>query len=391
MIELNGKSLLFTDLHCGLSNNKTSRLNICIKVVKDMLNSIKTEKIHNVIFAGDLFHSRTTLSVDTINVALKLVSALSQHCKVILIVGNHDCFLKNSADINSLNMFRDNSNVIVVDQATELMLNNQTCILVPWLADIQNKNTKYDIAIGHFDVSSKYLISSYVEDHSTGARATLKAEHLLNADEILNCENTTKSSYEVGSFVELVKPHGIIYAGHIHTHKEFMTKSRQFVFIGSPYEQNLGEIDSLHGYYLLDEHNKRSFKPIQNVPHHIQLKMSDVIAGNVNYADLKGNIVQKIYDVDVKPSDEVKINQLINDATPYEELLPDYKVTLEMTTAQEDASEHIELMQKSKLDYIKNYIDNIDAKTLDAQHLERKKLYNVLATYYKHVIDGDEK
>lgn len=53
-----------------------------------------------------------------------------------MICGNHDSFLKNSTDVNSLNMFRDTPNVVVVDKPAEILLNGQACLLVPWLTDL---------------------------------------------------------------------------------------------------------------------------------------------------------------------------------------------------------------------------------------------------------------
>lgn len=73
MDKISGKTLIFTDIHCGLAGNKTSRLNICIMVVKEMLKAIKDRGIENIVFAGDWFHNRNTLDLNTINVSLKLI------------------------------------------------------------------------------------------------------------------------------------------------------------------------------------------------------------------------------------------------------------------------------------------------------------------------------
>lgn len=120
MYELNGKTLIFTDLHCGLAGNRLSRLKICANVVKEIVSAIDRLGVSNVVFAGDWYHSRTTLDVNTINVSLKLVQAVSKHAKFYLICGNHDSFMKNTTDINSLNMFRDTPNVIVVNKPEEV-------------------------------------------------------------------------------------------------------------------------------------------------------------------------------------------------------------------------------------------------------------------------------
>lgn len=55
----------------------------------------------------------------------------------------------------------------------------------------------------------------------------------------------------------------------------------------------------------------------------------------------------------------------------------------------DDASqnESISLIKKSKLDYIKNYISSIDDALLSEQKIDRDKLYGVLESYYKEVVE----
>lgn len=75
-----------------------------------------------------------------------------------------------------------------------------------------------------------------------------------------------------------------------------------------------------------------------------------------DFSIIKGNIVHKIYDIDVNRADDVKISQKINDWHPYEELLPDYEVDVTTNSEIKMQNESIELIKKSKLDYIKSYI-----------------------------------
>lgn len=75
-----------------------------------------------------------------------------------------------------------------------------------------------------------------------------------------------------------------------------------------------------------------------------------------DFSIIKGNIVHKIYDIEVNRADDVKISQKINDWHPYEELLPDYDVDLTTNSEIKMQNESIELIKKSKLDYIKSYI-----------------------------------
>lgn len=159
MIAINGKTLIFTDLHLGLKSASKGRLAICVKVIKSIISHVKQDKIDNILFLGDWHHSRIFLENNVLNVSYKLMQALAKNCKVYLIVGNHDIYMKNSVDVNSLVMFESIPNVTIIEKATEATLNGNTSLLVPWLADFSAfKPNTYDMMFGHFDASHKYLV-----------------------------------------------------------------------------------------------------------------------------------------------------------------------------------------------------------------------------------------
>jgi len=136
MEKILGKTLITTDWHLGLKSNSKNRLAIVVNVVKELITYIKNNDIKTLIFAGDLFHCRTAIDVNVINVAYKLLLALSKHCKMYMICGNHDSYLKNTIDVNSLNIFKSMSNVVIVDQPLQISINGNNTLLVPWLGDL---------------------------------------------------------------------------------------------------------------------------------------------------------------------------------------------------------------------------------------------------------------
>ena len=227
-----GKTLVTTDWHLGLKSNSKSRLAIVVKVVKEMITYVKANDIKTLIFAGDLFHCRTSIDVNVINVAYKLLLALSKHCKLYMICGNHDSYLKNTIDINSLNMFKSMNNVVIADEPMQVSVNGNSTLLVPWLGDLKEySNETFDMMFGHFDISHDYIIKSYVEEHS--ANHVSESVYDMLSDSI-GCRNASSGDL-AGSFVDKVKRNGIVFSGHIHSRKEFMSKGRKFVLIGDPY------------------------------------------------------------------------------------------------------------------------------------------------------------
>ena len=394
---LEGKTLVFSDQHFGVKSNSPLRQKIGIQAIKEILSYAKKNSVKNIIFCGDWFHSRATLDVSTLDIAYKCVQALSKCCKFWMILGNHDLYLKNSTEVSSVNIFKSDSNVVVVDKPLEIMLNSKKALLVPWLANLDGfKKNSYDFMLGHFEISSKFLIRSYIEEHTEKPKATKDISSKIDTDDFLDDpgvvnNNSNKATDLLGSFVELVKPKtGIVLAGHIHQHKEMIVKDgRKFIFIGTPYEQNLGELGNACGFYEISEKGDLKFIKLDKLPKHIQLKTSEIKKigfEKFDFSEVTGNIVQKIYDEELTQAEESKLVQRINDFKPYEELLPEYKVAIQYALKSKDDQTSVELLQKSKLEYIRNYIDNMDDKVLKGNNINRDELFGILEAYYKRVV-----
>lgn len=394
---LDGKTLVFSDQHFGVKGNSPLRQKIGVQAIKEILSYAKKSKAKNIIFCGDWFHSRATLDVSTLDIAYKCVQALAKQCKLWMILGNHDLYLKNSTEVSSVNIFKNDSNVVVVDKPLEVILNSKKALLVPWLANLDGfKKDSYDFMLGHFEISSKFLVQSYIEEHSGKLEASKAVSSKLDEDDFLGDPGVanaqpSKSSEFLGSFIELVKPKtGVILAGHIHQHKEMFAKDgRKFIFIGTPYEQNLGELGNACGFYEISEEGKLKFIKLDKLPRHIQLKTSEIKKigfEKFDFSEVSGNIVQKIYDEELTQAEETKLVQKINDFKPYEELLPEYKIAIQYALKSKDDQTSIELLQKSKLEYIRNYIENIDSKILKDASIEKDELFTLLEGYYKRIV-----
>ena len=404
MLKLTGNSLIFTDIHFGIRNNSKKRLQICVQIIKEIINACKKYDVKQIFFAGDYFHSRNSLDVYTINVALKCCRSLAKAAKLYIIIGNHDVFSKNTVNISSANIFKDIPNVNIIDMSEVIELNGQRVLLAPWLTDLSKYSPEsVDLAIGHFDPPTNYLIKSYIEEHSSNKLKTneeIKA--LLEKDSFLTYSNdilidnsklekinSKNSENYIGNIVDPCKKGGIIYSGHIHGHRESNVKGRTLIFIGSPYQTTMGERDKQCGFYVLDSNNARTFIPITDVPKHIEIKISDIIEKGINDFDfsiVRKNIIKKVYDIQIDNVTEAKINQRISDNQPFEELLSDWAIKVTRNDTQISNSS-IEAIKRSKLDYIKTYIDNINDKDLEEKHISKDRVYSILKSYYEQIIE----
>ena len=391
----------FSDLHVGLRGDNLGRLEICEKTIDNIIKLVTKLQLKYVIFGGDLFHSRTSLNVNTINVAIRLIEKLAEHVTIFLILGNHDIHYKNVKDVHSIKIFNNIKNVHIISEPTELLINNSyKLLMVPWDSDISNyEDEEFDCMCGHFDFSSKYLIASYIEDQSTeydkGNILTdlikndidqymTDPSQLYSEDMTEIISNKNKSSNYIGSFVNKCKVGGTVFSGHFHGRKEFDVKGRNFIIIGAPFEQNFGEIGKIFGFYLQDiKTNKVRFIENKGIPKHKEVKTSQ-ITDTFDYSICAGNYVRPIIDTSIAYDVLSTIINKINDAKPIEVFSPEYKVVIQnnnITIGESDVNAGINL-QKTKQAYIIDYISTINNEDLEKEKLNRETLYKLTTNYF---------
>ena len=380
--ERTGKSLIFTDLHVGISNDKPSRQKIAENVIDEIIGHIEMDGIQQVFFLGDLFHQRTSIEVTSLNVANDLVRELASTCEVFLLQGNHDLYEKYNSIITSLNIF-DLHNVNIVSVPTEIKLNGQNVLLVPWLCGttLQEHITKnglsdkYDMMMGHFDIGYSGDIRNkgqkYVDAYKSGTQnfSSVQTDNIIS--EILHH----------------TKDYSTIYMGHIHDHEALTYANRSWNIVGSPQYQvhdmkRLPDYKKLHGYYILDEDNAPTFHESASVPKFVTLYASDVAKGKVQESELKGAIVRRCYDVVLTDEQKTKMDDLVSNAGIYEEDSSVFVLgvsedgTQQMPQGDEDMG-----IVLDKFDYIQKQIDKIDHPAVD-----NSKLSEMMREYYNKVL-----
>lgn len=228
--------LLFTDIHFGLKLNSELFLDIALKNVKWIEKQIEDNKVKTIIFLGDWFHQRTSVSVNTLHKSYEALAHLASKVdKFYMIVGNHDSYYKNSTDVNSLQMFEQIKNLQVVDKITKVSVGAREFILAPWgfqQDEYMNLGDGADAAFGHFEPNGVKLLNRITE----GFRDDL--DFLTNSAPL-------------------------VFSGHFHMKSEYETKNGKVIFVGSPSQQNWGDCGDDRGVYILNE-NDMSYKFIEN-------------------------------------------------------------------------------------------------------------------------------
>ena len=371
--------MVFTDLHVGISNDKPSRQRIAERFIDEIVGRIETEGIKQVFFLGDLFHQRTSIEVTSLNVANDLVRKLASVCKVFLLQGNHDLYEKYNSVITSLNIF-ELENVSIVSVPTELKLNGQKVLLVPWLCgttlqehiERQSLSDVYDIMMGHFNIGYSGEIKNkgqkFVEAYKSGGKSLVEVDKDNIISEILHHTHA----------------YSTVYMGHIHDHETVVFADRTWNIVGSPqYQvhdmQRLPDEKKQHGYFILDSKNEETFHLSTSVPKFVTLYASDMVNGKVDEAKLKGAIVRRCYDVVLTDEQKSQMDKMVEDAKIYEEDSSVFVLGVSDENGEGGVEDAVEISSMvDKFDYIKSQIDKIDHPAID-----NKQLLDMMKEYYE--------
>ena len=180
--------------------------------------------ITTVIHMGDAFDSRKSIDYQSFEWAKRVVFEPLSKYDVHLITGNHDCYYKNTNNINSPNLLLQSyPNVKTYSSPTEIKIGNLNVLLLPWIC-MENeeqslkaiKNTKSKIAMGHLELQGFNVNRSVVMEHGLEANIF---------------KNFTK-----------------VFSGHYHTRSDNGT----VFYLGNPYEMFWSDVNDSRGFHIFD-------------------------------------------------------------------------------------------------------------------------------------------
>jgi DNA repair exonuclease SbcCD nuclease subunit len=269
---LDSKVGCFSDIHIGLYQDSPEWHDISLEFAKKASEFYKKNKIKTIVIAGDVFHNRSEISVRTIHSAKKFFDYFKDF-QIIISVGNHDCFYKEKAEINSISILDGWDNIKIVDESPLVLTTKQNTSVsfIPWGVECKDI-PKTDICFGHFEINTFYM-NSY--------RACEKGEDSKN----------------------LLDKSPFVISGHFHKRDHRVYEKGQILYLGSPYQHNFGDVDDERGYYIIDL-DKSSFEFFENnfSPKFIKLKTEDLNKKTIE-KKIKNNFVSLNLDSSLKQED----------------------------------------------------------------------------------------
>lgn len=333
---------LFSDIHIGLGQDSSVWHENILDFAKWTRDIYLQKGINEILIPGDIFHNRNEISVNTLSTAKQFFDILSDF-KIYISTGNHDCYYKERSDVNSVSLFDGWNNITVIDKIPHIfqVVNStkQLC-MVPWGTDIKAIPGNMDYIVGHFEIKSFKMNNHAVCDHG------------MTSSELL-----ARAKY--------------VITGHFHKRTHRIYENGEILYLGSPYQQNFGDVDEERGIYILDL-DSGGYEFIENKisPKHIKLSLMKILSKELPSSYIKNNtpnnMVCLMVDTQILPEELSLIASKLQKLNP-KFFRMDYKVLDSSVILGETTNQY------DSIDIPKNINDFINA--LEVQHKEEINSY----------------
>lgn len=212
------------------------------------------EKVRIAVL-GDIFHTKTSITNESIMCAHWFFSELDKLCKTYVIAGNHDFLMNNMDRMDSLTPLFEMGkykNVIYLDKELDFKSGIYRDENVAWCL------------YSSFDGFRTPDISMYRTAHE---KEEISYVGLIHGD-INGAVSSTNYKTERGLEPKLFCDCDFVIAGHIHRFQEIVSDGVPIVYCSSIKQQNMGEGVINHGFVVWDiqdyEYPEYKFKEIKD-------------------------------------------------------------------------------------------------------------------------------
>ena len=219
------KVAIITDTHYGARKGSKHLHDYFELFYKNVFfPSLEEHKIDTVVHMGDIFDSRKAIDLQSLEWAKRVVFEPLKKYKVHLAIGNHDCYYKNTNNVNSPQLLlKSYPNINTYSEPVEIKLDKLKVLFLPWI-NSENFNetkeliesTKAKIAMGHLELN--------------GFRAT--RGHLM----------------ETGMDIDIFNKFEKVFSGHFHTR----SNDGKIYYLGNPYEMFWNDVNDPRGFHIFD-------------------------------------------------------------------------------------------------------------------------------------------
>ena len=219
------KLAIITDTHYGARKGSKHLHDYFELFYKNIFfPSLEAEGIDTIIHMGDVFDSRKSIDYYSLEWAKRVVFEPMKKYKVHAITGNHDCYYKNTNEINSPELLlNDYSNIKTYSKATDINIDGLDILLLPWIS-----TDNFDESLFMMKKSKSKGVMGHLE--LNGFRA--HRGHVM----------------EDGMKIDAFNKFDKVYSGHYHTRSD----DGRIFYLGNPYEMFWNDVNDPRGFTLFD-------------------------------------------------------------------------------------------------------------------------------------------
>ena len=219
------KVAIITDTHYGARKGSKHLHDYFEKFYDDVFfPTLEKEGITTVIHMGDAFDSRKSIDYQSLEWAKRVVFDRLKKYDVHMIVGNHDCYYKNTNNVNSPGLLLQTyKNIKTYNKIEEVVIDNLKVLFIPWI-NAEN----YQDSVNAIKVSDSICAMGHLE--LNGFRA--HRGHVM----------------EEGMACDVFEKFDKVFSGHYHTRSD----NGRIFYLGNPYEMFWNDVNDTRGFTIFD-------------------------------------------------------------------------------------------------------------------------------------------
>ena len=186
--------------------------------------TLKENEVKTVIHMGDAFDSRKSIDYQSLEWAKRVVFEPLKEYDVHMIVGNHDCYYKNTNSVNSPSLLLQTyPNIKAYSSPKTIKVENLLIALMPWIC-----SENYNESIGEIEKTKAKILMGHLE---------LTGFHAYRG-------HTMEDGMDPKVFNKFEK----VFSGHYHTR----SNDGKIFYLGNPYEMYWNDVNDTRGFTIFD-------------------------------------------------------------------------------------------------------------------------------------------
>lgn len=250
---MNEKYLIIGDLHIGQNRGNSIFYKILMDYGNFVLDTCDEYDINNLIFLGDIFDSRTAITLESLHFATEFFELFKEK-NIDIVLGNHCVFFNDSTEIHSLAPFKNHPNITIHEKVCK----RDNLTFCPWATKLEDI-PQSDYVFGHFDIVGYELTKGKISNHGFKG-------------------------------VELMKRvNRFCFSGHYHIFQQRTYDGKPLIYTGSAYGLSFNDADSPKYLHILDT----STNEVQRIENTVSPKFK-YIRTEADLTDIKGNFISVV-------------------------------------------------------------------------------------------------